>query len=208
MGLSVIGAGLGRTGTMTMKLALEQLGFGPCHHMLEVIQNPPTAALWEAAADGAPDWDALLGGYRAAVDWPSVAFYRDLADLHPEAKVILTVRDPDAWFRSTQATIFGFPTDGPPTPFSTMLRKLMARFTSDLKDRDGVIAAFNAHNAEVRRVIAPGRLLVYEARQGWEPLCAFLGVPVPDAPMPHVNTTEDFQKHTPPGTQPGDAKLP
>ncbi|MDE2487101.1 MAG: sulfotransferase family protein, partial [Alphaproteobacteria bacterium] len=106
MTLKVIGAGYGRTGTMSLKLALEQLGFGPCYHMVEVFKNPQAPAWWLEAADGRPDWAKIFNGYSATVDWPSATFYRELAEAYPDAKVILTERDPEAWFRSTQATIF------------------------------------------------------------------------------------------------------
>jgi hypothetical protein len=195
MPLSVIGAGLGRTGTMSLKLALEQLGFGPCHHMVEVFKDPAAPGRWCAAAEGGPvDWETMFAGYRSTVDWPSATFWRELAEAHPEAKVILTVRDPEAWFRSTQATIMSRPVPDPPeTPFHAMIAKVInPMFGGRVNDRDTLVAAFNAHNAKVRAAIAPERLLVYEVAEGWEPLCAFLGVPVPGAPMPVANTTEEF----------------
>jgi hypothetical protein len=194
MPLEVIGAGFGRTGTLSLKLALEQLGFGPCHHMLEVLKNPESIAWWVDAADGAPNWEKIFAGYRACVDWPAATFYHTLAQAYPEAKVILTERDSEAWFRSTQATIFpaAFPPDTP-AAFDQMFRKVIgALFDQRIRDHDHVIGVFERHNAEVRRRIPPERLLVYEVSQGWEPLCTFLGVPVPDAPMPKTNTTEEF----------------
>ena len=194
MTLSVIGAGFGRTGTLSLKLALEQLGFGPCHHMVEVFKDPAAPGRWEAAADGqSVDWSDVLRGFSSTVDWPSATFYRELAQAFPQAKVILTVRDPQAWFASTQATIFARPYDDPNDPFQRMVGKVVGRlFDHRLGDRDKVIEVFERHNETVRRTIPADRLLVYDVAQGWEPLCAFLGVPVPATPMPKVNSTEEF----------------
>jgi len=198
MALSVIGAGYGRTGTMTLKLALERLGFGPCYHMVEVIKDPAVkSAPWEAAADGQPvDWEAALEGYRSCVDWPGATFYRELTRAYPDAKIILTSRNPEDWYRSTQATIFARPMpEEAEDPWGRMVGKVIGRlFDHRMADRDRLIAEFNRHNQEVRQTIAPGRLLDYEVAQGWQPLCNFLGVDVPDEPMPKANTTEDFQK--------------
>ncbi len=196
MSLSIIGAGLGRTGTMSLKLALEQLGRGPCYHTFEVFQNPAAPAWWEAVADGhgAP-WETLFAGYRATVDWPSATYYKELAHAYPDAKVILTTRDSDAWFASTQATIFARDYwANPTTPFEAMVAKLVGdMFDRRMYDRDHVIEVYERHNAQVRATIAPERLLDYQVKSGWEPLCDFLGVPAPAGPMPKVNTTDDFQ---------------
>ena len=194
MSLTVIGAGLGRTGTMSLKLALEQLGFGPCYHMAEVVTDPDAPQRWNDAADGKPDWEAIFAGFRSTVDWPNATFYRELAEAYPQAKVILTVRDPEAWFRSTQATIMSRPVPDPPqNAFHAMLAKVVyPMFNGRVNDHDVLVAAFNAHNAQVRAAIPPERLLVYEIAEGWAPLCAFLGVPIPDTPMPKANSTEEF----------------
>jgi Sulfotransferase domain len=200
MTLKVIGAGFGRTGTLSLKVALEQLGFGPCYHMVEVFKNPDAPAWWVEAADGNADWDKVFRGYNACVDWPAATFYAGLADIYPDAKVILTEREPEAWFRSTQATIFprATPLDTA-APFDQMFRKVIARlFDYRMRDHDHVIDVFARHNAEVRRRIAPDRLLVYEVAQGWEPLCRFLGVAVPSTPMPKTNSTEEFGRHVGP----------
>lgn len=196
MPLSVIGAGFGRTGTLSLKLALEQLGFGPCYHMVEVFKNPRAPGYWEAAADRQPvDWDEVFQGYGSTVDWPSATFYRELAEAYPQAKVILTLRDPEAWFRSTQATIFAREMTGD-DPWMRMAQKVIgALFDQRMHDKDKLIEVYNRHNETVQRVIPAERLLVYEVAQGWEPLCAFLGVPVPSEPMPKVNSTEDFANH-------------
>lgn len=195
MTLKVIGAGFGRTGTMSLKLALEQLGFGPCYHMVEVFKTPDAARWWVEAADGRPDWAKIFAGYNSTVDWPNATFYAELADAYPDAKVILTERDPEAWFASTQATIFAnaMPADDP-SPFNQMFRKVIGRlFDYRMDDHDRVIEVYERHNAEVRARIPAERLLVYEVAQGWAPLCAFLGVPAPAGPMPKVNSTEEFQ---------------
>jgi len=199
MSLQVIGAGYGRTGTMSLKLALEQLGFGPCHHMVEVVGHPETVPLWLDAAEGRGDWDRIFKDYRAAVDWPTATFYKELADHFPEAKVILTERDPESWFRSTQATIFSFPIEEEPQdPWQRMVQRVVGDlFDLDMHNRDKLIAVYKAHNARVREVIPADRLLVYEVAQGWEPLCAFLGVPVPPGPMPKVNSTDEFRQNLP-----------
>jgi hypothetical protein len=194
MGLSVIGAGFGRTGTMSLKLALEQLGFGPCHHMVEVFKAPQSIGWWEAAADGEPDWERIFDGYGSAVDWPTATFYEGLAQAYPDAKVILTRREPKAWVKSTQATIFARPPADPPSDFDRMIGKVIGRlFDGRMRDEDHLAAVFERHNAEVVERIPPERLLVYEVADGWAPLCAFLGVAVPEGPMPKVNSTEAFQ---------------
>jgi len=195
MPLSVVGAGFGRTGTMSLKLALEQLGFGPCYHMIEVFKDPAAPGYWSAAADNEPvDWEQVFEGYRSTVDWPSATFYKRLADAYPDAKVILTERDPEAWFASTQATIFKGLDQMPPSDWLSMVQKVVgALFDQKLHDHDTLVSVFNRHNAEVRRLIPPERLLVYEVAHGWSPLCGFLGVPVPAGPMPKVNSTEEFQ---------------
>ena len=198
MPLSVIGAGFGRTGTMSLKLALDQLGFGPCYHMVEVFKNPKASGYWEAAAEGKPtDWEEVFAGYRSTVDWPSATFYKELADFYPDAKVILTDRDPEAWFVSTQATIFSLNIrDDTDDDWQRMVLKVISDlFDRRMNDKNKLIEVYNRHNAEVRRAIAPERLLVYNVCEGWGPLCAFLGVDVPEAPMPKANSTEDFRQH-------------
>lgn len=199
MAIDVIGAGLGRTGTLTLKVALEALGYNRCHHMLEVFEHPEQVLFWRRAADGdAVDWAEVFAGYRAAVDWPSAHFYRQLADYYPDAKVVLTRRDPERWYDSISTTIFpalanmvaNLPPDSPGR-FSDII-VTHNTFGGDLS-KDNVIAAYERHNAEVVRTIPPERLLVFEAVQGWEPLCAFLGVPVPDMPFPRTNSGDEFR---------------
>lgn len=195
MTLEVIGAGLGRTGTLSLKLALEQLGFGPCYHMMEITrggtEGAARAAQWDAITAGdPPDWDAVFAGHRATVDWPACNYWRELRGRWPAAKVILSLRhDAEAWFRSTQATIFNPALPRPPF----IARLLAAKVGPDLADREHVIAAYEAHNAEVMREVPADELLVMTPEDGWERLCAFLGVRVPDKPYPSTNSTEQFQ---------------
>lgn len=197
MALQVIGAGLGRTGTLSLKFALEQLGFGPCYHMLEVLMHPARemrVAQWNAlTAGGAHDWETILDGYAAAVDWPTCNYYQELMALYPEAKVILSRRsDAATWFDSTQATIFRDSMASPP-----FTRRVIADIIGpDRHDREAVTAAYERHNAEVIATVPAERLLVYTAGDGWGPLCAFLAVPEPDAPYPRTNSTSEFQAMT------------
>src|SRR5262249_17804020 len=151
---------------------------------------PAAIAWWIDAADGKPDWDRIFAGYASSVDWPSCAFYAELAERYPEAKVILTERDAESWFRSIQDTIFrnAVPPDTD-KPFDRMFRKVIGEpFGFRMREHDNVVEVYKRHNAEVKRRIAPDRLLVYTVEQGWEPLCRFLGVPAPDAPMPQLNS--------------------
>ena len=205
MALKVVGSGLGRTGTLSLKGALEALGFGPCHHMVEVFQRPESMALWVAAGQGKPDWDAIFDGFSAMVDYPGAKFYRQIADYYPDAKVVHSVRDADKWFDSTQATIFseeniGRMTGGPNRAFA---EAFIGDLVDHIHDRAYMTAHFRRHDEEVRRTIPKDRLLVFEASQGWEPLCAFLGVPVPETPFPQVNSTEDFRAMMARGGPPG-----
>ena len=205
MALQVIGAGLGRTGTLTLKSALERLGFGPCHHMLEVFANPCQVPLWNKAALGEPfDWDDIYGPYKATVDWPGAHFWSELAERYPQAKVILSKRDPQRWYESMSETILksmamrgltepGEVPEDHPMRFGGIIIA-QKTFGRDF-GRENVIAAFERHNAAVRGHIAPDRLLEFEAAQGWEPLCTFLGVPVPDEEFPRTNSREEFWEH-------------
>lgn len=197
MTLRVIGAGLGRTGTLSLKAALEQLGFGPCYHMMEVLMHPDREqriASWDAIAAGGPaDWDGVFAGYHATVDWPACNYYRELMALYPDAKVILSRRtDAETWFRSTQETIFREHMASP-----QFTRRIIGDIVGpDRHDPGAVIAAYERHNAEVISTVPAERLLVYTAGDGWGPLCTFLGVPEPATPYPHSNTTSQFQAMT------------
>ena len=218
-GLRVIGAGFGRTGTLSLKAALETLGFGPCYHMVEVFAHPEHAPMWRAAAGQPVDWHRLFAGYRATVDWPACAFYAQLMDAFPDARVILTVRDPERWYESARATIYrmrnpGGGASGAAMRAMFMLGRLLVprlRTTPDMineviwqgtfedrfEDRERAIAVYQQHNEEVKRRVPPDKLLVYQVGQGWEPLCAFLGVDVPaDTPFPHLNDRASFGPRT------------
>jgi hypothetical protein len=192
--LRVVGAGLGRTGTMSLKLGLERLLGAPCYHMIEVFTRPAHFEQWTRAGKGeAVDWDALFEGFAAAVDWPSAAFWPELSRAYPEAIVLLSTRSSESWWKSANDTIFrGLvqPGDG---PLHTMMRAILgSRFTLALDDRDAAIAAYEAHNAKVRASVPRERLVEWSAKDGWDPLCAALGVPVPSVPFPHANTTDAF----------------
>lgn len=195
MALEVIGSGLGRTGTKSMQTALNRLGFGPCHHMVEVLTHPETMPLWVAAAKGERDWDRLFQGYRSVVDWPGVQYWRELVAYYPDAKVLHTTRDADAWFESTQATIFNaanlerFAHGGPMAEF---FGSALGEVHGHLNDRAFMIDYFHRHEAEVRATVPAERLLIYPVGSGWGPLCAWLGVPVPDEPFPSENSRADF----------------
>jgi len=200
--LEVIGTGFGRTGTNSFRLALEQLGFAPCHHMFALREAPGELRFWQAAVRGEPvDWDAAFARYRAAVDWPSARFWREPTAHFPQAKVIHSTRSPESWHRSVLNTILpameGW-REMEPSPRRDRLEmawRLIVEqsFGGRMRDPEHAMAVFRAHEAEVRRTIPAARLLVYEARQGWEPLCAFLGVPVPATAFPETNSTEEFR---------------
>jgi hypothetical protein len=194
MTLKIIGSGLGRTGTLSLKAALEQLGFGPCHHMVEVFMHPDSVPHWVAAGEGKADWEAIYGAYTSTVDYPGAAFWRELVAAYPDAKVVHSVRDPEKWFESTQATIFSpdRPVDSPPGPMQDFFRVLFRTFGDKMHDRTYMVDYFKRHTAEVVATVPKKQLLVYEAAQGWEPLCGFLGVAVPATPFPSVNSREDF----------------
>ncbi|GAA0925260.1 sulfotransferase family protein [Nonomuraea longicatena] len=190
--LEVIGAGFGRTGTLSMKAALERLGFGPCYHAVEVMRHPEHVPLWDAAAAGAPDWETVFDGYRSTVDFPSTLYWKELIAAYPEAKVILTLRDPQAWYASVRSTVVAEAeakvADGDPPP--DWLLAVVER----VREEKAAIAWFEEHNAEVRSTVPADRLLVFEVTQGWGPLCAFLGVEAPAEPFPRLNEREKFRE--------------
>lgn len=193
--LRLIGTGFGRTGTESMRKALGMIGYGPCHHMMHLVETPENCQLWERFLDGDEiGWPALLDGCASCLDWPTAAFWRDLTSAYPDAKVILTWRDPEDWWRSFESTILvrvnATLAGGPASVSSTLLWRDV--FKHDLS-RENCIATYEANAAEVRATIAPDRLLVYELGSGWEPLCRFLDVPVPDAPYPRGNSTAEFR---------------
>jgi hypothetical protein len=206
MPLEVIGAGLSRTGTLSLKLALEQLGFGPCFHMVEFVkpEYEPRRRLWEAVRDGeAPDWEAIFAGYSSAVDMPACLYYRKLAFGYPQAKVILTVRDPISWYRSSIATVWAAQPPGQPSARrgtdraaklkAATIREVGFNVLEDPTDEPLTTALFDRYSEQVKRDVPPERLLVFDVREGWAPLCAFLGVPVPQTPFPRENATAEFE---------------
>jgi hypothetical protein len=206
MPIKVIGAGFGRTGTLSLKAALEELGLVKCYHMTDVLAHLEHAVIWDKAAQSKPvDWDALFHGYQATVDWPGCTFYEQLLRHYPGAKVILTVRDGDRWYESARQTIYmarhAFPR------WLNLLNPRMARFKKMLdsvvwqgtfhgrfEEKAYAIDVFNRHNDHVRRSVPPGQLLIFDVREGWEPLCKFLELPVPvGKPFPHLNDATEFQ---------------
>jgi hypothetical protein len=202
MSLTVIGSGFGRTGTASLKRALEMLGFGPCHHMEEVMENPEQVPHWQAFVAGeSVDWDEVFKGYRAQVDWPGAHVWRKLAAAYPDAKVIHSVRPEDAWWKSFSATIGPILLNYKAMPLPAHVTAMMEAmeiaiveqtFGGELTDKESALAAYRKRTEEVRAAVPPERLLVFDVAEGWAPLCAFLNVAVPNEPFPRVNSTEEF----------------
>lgn len=193
MALDIIGAGFGRTGTESMKRALEMLGYGPCYHMYEVIPNKERYETWQGIYDGAidPDWDALFDGFRATVDWPAARYWRELAAHFPAAKILLTYRDAESWYASMEGTILAFLRDPDRTEgMAPRLRRDV--FGGEVHDKDHVISVYQANVAAVQNAFGPDRLLTYEVGWGWEPLCRFLNVDIPAVPYPRGNDRAGF----------------
>ena len=198
MALKVIGAGLGRTATFSLKFALEHLGLGPCYHMAEVFagarRNIP---LWLDVVNGKPDWDTVFDAYQSTTDYPACSYWRALADYYPDAKVILTVRDADSWFDSVSETIFSDQMRGSlaGSPLEKMMQgAIFDAFGDRVKDRGFMTGWFERRNQQVIDALPSERLLVYSARQGWEPLCRFLAVPVPAASFPRINSRDELSR--------------
>jgi hypothetical protein len=215
--VKVIGAGFGRTGTASLKSALEELGFGPCYHMMEVFEHPEHADFWETVWRGEPvNWDKVLGGYEATVDWPACTFYGEFMERNPEAKVLLSVRDPERWYESMRSTIYELTKLSTRSLFSRVSLALLAffrfgtftirplqmgeqiglqgTFEGKFEDKRHAIEVFNRHNEEVKRRVPKERLLVYDVKEGWGPLCEFLGVEEPDKPFPRLNDAAEVQR--------------
>lgn len=201
MPLEIIGPGFGRTGTNSLKIALEQLGFGRCHHMFEVRDNPDRLADWEALARGERvDWDHVFRDYRSQVDWPGARYWRELVRHYSTAKVVLLVRDPDEWFDSVQATIVPFlaargrHSSSHVNAICEMGHELVAVqvFNGRISERQHAIEVFKNHITDVQSEIPADRLLTLDLREGWRPLCEFLGVEVPDIPFPTTNSSKEF----------------
>jgi hypothetical protein len=197
MALKVVGAGLGRTGTHSLKVALEQLLGQPCYHMVEVFAHPDHVALWHQAALGnMPNWDELFAGYGAAVDWPAAASWDAQAEAYPEALILLSTRDSEAWWKSCDDTIFQVfrsADEKMPPEWTAMVKEMFRQFAGGPLDKANAVAAYERHNEHVRATAPPDRLLDWHPGDGWEPICHALGVAVPDEPFPHVNSTEEFR---------------
>jgi Sulfotransferase domain len=206
--MKVIGAGFGRTGTMSLKAALERLGYGPCFHMIDLIRDPTPLPYWQAAADGETvDWTEALDGWESTIDWPGCTFWEEMAEIWPDAPVLLSVRDPEAWYRSCLNSIHaakemalrgeleGNTEEAPDPATIQMINGLIwnGTFKGRFTDKEFALEVFRRHNEDVKSKVPADRLLVYEIKQGWGPLCDFLGVEVPDEPMPHLNDTDSFR---------------
>jgi hypothetical protein len=213
MSIQVIGAGMGRTGTLSLKHALEELGYTKTHHMMEVIENPEQLPYWiEMHYKRKSDYDAMFKGFAAMVDFPGAIYYKEFMEQYPDAKVILNVRDPEKWYKSVNDTIYNIPRG-----FQRVMMKAVGLFKPQVKymatffdyvdnllwngffegkfeDKEFTIKKFNDWTEEVKRTVPPEKLLVFEVSQGWEPLCAFLNKPIPDKPFPRVNDTVEFNE--------------
>ena len=197
MALKIIGAGMGRTGTASLKVALEALGIGRCYHMTEVLKNPGFTKDWINAAEGNADWEKIFNGYSATVDNPGCNYWKELAAHYPESKVILTTRDANKWFDSTNETIHSaeFSRFMKNSPFGEMIQKTMwDRMENRMQDREYMVDFFTKHSADIISTIAADRLLVYQVSDGWEPLCEFLDVPVPDTEFPRINSRNETKE--------------
>jgi len=208
--MKVIGAGLPRTGTLSQKVALEMLGFGPCYHMVNVLTDLPLADQWARAMDEPADWEAIFGEHESTVDWPGSFFYRELADAYPDAKVVLSVRDPEAWERSMLDTIWGLfhgqsvmahisktreDVDPEWRAYMDMMRRMWAAqgvFSGPELRPGQLVEAITRYQEQVQRNIPEDRLLVWSVQDGWEPLCRFLEVDVPQAEFPRLNDSKMF----------------
>ena len=201
MTLRIVGAGFGRTGTMSLKLALEELGVRACYHMTELAAHPQHAPLWLALTRGERiDLEQIFAGYAAAVDWPACVLWRELLAAYPDARVILTVRDPVDWYESFSRTILARSENLPPIvspgirALYDLSREVILRqtFGGRANDANHAISIYNAHNAAVTAALPADKLLVYDVASGWGALCEFLGLPVPDRPFPHANAGDGF----------------
>jgi hypothetical protein len=209
--MKLIGAGLPRTGTLSQKVALEILGFGPCYHMVNVLADLDLVPKWRAAVEGNADWPAIFGEHQATVDWPDSYFYRELIDLYPDAKVVLSARDGDSWACSMRDTIWGlFYGDILIRNLSNARAKVDPKWAAFIElmismwERSGLMPggiettleamseAMARFNEEVKQTVPADRLLVWCVSEGWEPLCDFLDVRVPAMPFPHLNDTREF----------------
>jgi Sulfotransferase domain len=202
--MKLIGASFPRMGTLSTKAALEQLGLGPCYHFLTQFERPQDVDVWQAAAEGKPvDWTAFFADFQSAVDWPASRFYKQLMALYPDAKVLLNVRDPEAWYESMLKTVYPASRMGLSAPAESILGRMgrmidtlswQPLFHGRFEDKPYALSVFERHNQEVQDYVPADRLLVWDVKESWEPLCRFLGVPAPDTPFPHLHDTETFLK--------------
>jgi hypothetical protein len=211
LSLKIIGASLGRTGTMSFKMAIEYLGFGPCHHMTELFADiHRQLPLWLEACAGNPDWDAIFDGFASCTDHPSSDFWRELLEHYPDAKVILTTRSAESWYASVTSTIYREDNFAamPDNPLKALLTERIGPQPRDiLKDKAAALAWFEAREAEIIATVPSDQLLVLPVGSGWKPLCEFLDVDVPDAAYPKVNSAEEWHESAnrppPPGAPEG-----
>ncbi|WP_328565239.1 sulfotransferase family protein [Streptomyces coelicoflavus] len=205
--LKIVNAGLGRTGTTSLKAALDRLGLGPSFHMFDIVGDAERLRQWErVVCDGeSPDWQALFDGYRSAVDGPCAVYYRQISEAFEDAKVILTVRDAESWYRSTHDTLYQFALRSaahPPEPGSPQAALFRVTttmvwdglFGGRFSDKDHAIEVYHRHNEEVVRTLGADNVLVYDVRDGWEPLCGFLGVDAPREEFPRTNDTASMRQ--------------
>ena len=210
--MKLIGAGYGRMGTMSLKAALEQIGYGPCYHMIDIIKDPSLLPPWKAASEGEKvDWEQALDGWESTIDWPGCTYWREMYETWPELPVLLNIRDKEAWYKSCLNSIHeakergmrgelqpADPDTPPPNPeVMGMISKTIwdGTFHGRFKDdKEYAFKVFDEHYDEVRSTVPKDQLLEFDATKGeWEPLCSWLGVDVPDAPFPHLNDTASFR---------------
>src|SRR5947209_7131835 len=208
--MKVIGAGLPRTGTLSQKVALEVLGVGPCYHMVNVLADLDLADQWRRALEGDGQWDEIFDGFESTVDWPGSFFHRELIHVYPDAKVLLSVRDGESWARSMRDTIWGIFYGDILIRHLSEARSIVdpkwrsyIELTKEMWQRSGLLdgertsddsmsAAMERYNDEVQEAVPADRLLVWSPGDGWEPLCEFLELPVPEMPFPHLNESAQF----------------
>lgn len=214
--MEVIGAGFARTGTKSLQEALEILGYGKCYHMVTLFGNPQDIKYWEAAATGQKvEWEKLFDGCKSVVDFPGSFYYKELMSKYPDAKIILSKRDAESWYNSAYSTIYSF-NPGVKTKlklvsfalFNERARNLLRivkmnkltiwdrLFQKRFEDKDFAIKVFNDHIRDTIQYVPKEKLLVFEAKDGWGPLCEFLNKPIPSVPYPKLNSKEDFHVMT------------
>jgi hypothetical protein len=209
--MRLIGAGLPRTATLTQKTALEMLGLGPCYHMVDVLADLDRVKQWERALNGEGPWGEIFAGYNSTVDWPGGFFYKELLETYPDAKVLLSVRDPQTWERSAHDTVWSVRhgeslmrllssswglVDPKWQSFLGMIDRMLwtdgGTFAGAHSEPGQLAEGMVRYNEQVIRTVPAERLLVWQPADGWEPLCEFLEVEIPAEPLPHVNDSEAF----------------